>query len=438
MPNKNVPIQGNVSGAPLSSSSDGYSGQPANPTFRPWPIDTSLPPGNPNFDDVTYNNGNVSSKGNLLPSVLGFASPLLGAGLGFLSNMFGYQNQLDEQLRREEFQKEWRDNERLYNLPAAQVDRLNDAGLNGKLLLSQQGLSQGQTAPQNGNVSPNFDATGPAAMLAQGGATAANMLMQQKLMQAQVDNIEAQTNKTEAETMLLPEQLKGISLNNKGLSLSNETYSATQNAIIRKTKLEAVNQYLQNIITKSQADIQHQQARIIQTYGMSNAEKNSQILQQEYNRIVEEIVNLRKQGKNIDADTIVKKTSANLNSALSVYYSAQTRYTNAQTRYTNAQTNQTNLEINNTPRFSKTDLINFSRSMVTQAISEAAISDLQATMMQNTWNNAIGNPHDYTTPGAAIHSFLGSLGQLLGGNAAFVVNSRAQMGGRTVVKGFKP
>lgn len=430
MPNKNVPIQDNVSGAPLSSSSDGYSGQPANPTFRPWPVDTSLPPGNPNFDDVTYNNGNVSSKGNLLPSVLGFASPLLGAGLGFLSNMFGYQNQLDEQLRREEFQKEWRDNERLYNLPAAQVDRLNDAGLNGKLLLSQQGLSQGQTAPQNGNVSPSFDATGPAAMLAQGGATAANMLMQQKLMQAQVDNIEAQTSKTQAETMLLPEQLKGLSLSNKGLDLSNETYSATQEAIISKTKLEAVQQFLQNIIAESQADIQREQARIIQTYGMSNAEKNSQILQQEYNKLLNEIVILQKQGKNIDADTLVKKTSASLNNAMSGYYSAQTRYTNAQTR-------QTNLEINNTPRISKAGLVNMANSMVRQAVSEAAISDLQVKMMKNTWDNSIGNPHKFTTPGAAMDAVLRSLGQLLGGSAAFVVNTRAQAGSRTVVKGFK-
>ena len=431
MPNKNVPVQGNVSGAPLSSSSEGYSGQPANPTFRPWPVDTSLPSGNPNFDDVTYNNGNVSSKGNLLPSVLGLASPLLGAGLGFLSNMFGYQNQLDEQLRREEFQKEWRDNERLYNLPAAQIDRLNDAGLNGKLLLSQQGLSQGQTAPQNGNVSPSFDGTGPAAMLAQGGATAANMFMQQKLMQAQVDNIEAQTNKTEAETMLLPEQLKGISLSNKSLDLSNETYSATQEAIISKTKLEAVQQYLQNIIAESQADIQREQARIIQTYGMSNAEKNSQILQEEYNKLLNEIVNLQKQGKNIDADTLVKKTSASLNNAMSGYYSAQTRYSDAQTR-------QTNLEINNTPRISKAGLANMANSMVRQAVSEAAISDLQVKMMQNTWNNTIGNPHKFTTSGAAMHAILGSLGQLLGGNAAFVVNSRAQVGSKTVVKGFKP
>lgn len=428
-----MPTTQNIQGAGFSapSASDSYSGQLSTPkNYYYSPVDTS--------SFMGTSTPEVSSVGSMMPSLLNFGGGLLGAGLSFLSNNAMFKKQIAEQKRREQFQLQWRNEEREYNSPAAQIARLNDAGLNGKLLLAQQGLTQGQTAPQTGSVSPGMDASGPASILSQSSATAANLMMQQKLMQAQVENIEAQTNKTEAETMLLPEQLKGISLNNKGLSLSNETYSATQNAIIRKTNLEAVNQYLQNIITKSQADIQRQQARIIQTYGMSNAEKNSQILQQEYNRIVEEIVNLRKQGKNIDADTIVKKTSANLNSALSVYYSAQTRYTNAQTRYTNAQTNQTNLEINNTPRFSKTDLINLSRSMVTQAISEAAISDLQATMMQNTWNNTIGNPHDYTTPGAAIHSFLGSLGQLLGGNAAFVVNSRAQMGGRTVVKGFKP
>lgn len=428
-----MPTTQNIQGAGFTSpsASDSYSGQLSTPkNYYYSPVDTS--------SFMGTSTPEVSSVGSMLPSLMNFGGGLLGAGLSFLSNNAMFKKQIAEQKRREQFQLQWRNEEREYNSPAAQIARLNDAGLNGKLLLAQQGLTQGQTAPQTGSVSPGMDASGPASILSQSSATAANLMMQQKLMQAQVDNIEAQTNKTEAETMLLPEQLKGISLNNKGLSLSNETYSATQNAIIRKTNLEAVNQYLQNIITKSQADIQRQQARIIQTYGMSNAEKNSQILQQEYNRIVEEIVNLRKQGKNIDADTFVKKTSANLNYALSVYYSAQTRYTNAQTRYTNAQTNQTNLEINNTPRLSKMDLINLSRSMVTQAISEAAISDLQLTMMENTWNNTIGNPHDYTTSGASIHSFLGSLGQLLGGNAAFVVNSRAQTGGRTVIKGFKP
>lgn len=436
MPNKNVPVQGSGLGAGFtapsaSSSFGGNISTPQMPNSKTWPVDIGMPSG-------VSSNSQVSSSGSFLPSLLSFGSPLLGAGLGFLSNMFGFNNQLDEQLRREQFQREWRDNERAYNSPAAQIDRLNAAGLNGKLLLSQQGLSQGQTAPQNGNVSPTFDGTGPAAMLAQGGATAANMLMQQKLMQAQIDNIEAQTSKTQAETMLLPEQLKGLSLSNKGLDMSNETYSATQSSIIRKTKLEAVGQYLQNIITSSQADIQRQQSRIIQAYGMKNADQSSKILEQEYNRIVEEIVTLRKQGKNIDADTLVKKSTVRLNGVLSSYYSAQTSYTNAQTRYTNAQTNQTNLEISNTPRFSKADLIDLSNSMVAQALSEAAISRLQEKMFRNTWKNTIGNPDDYTTEGAAWNSFLGSLGQLLGGNAAFVVNSRAQVGSRTVVKGFKP
>lgn len=428
MPNKNVPLQGSVSSAPLSSSADGYSGQPANPTFRPWPVDTSLPSGSSNFDDVTYNNGNVSSKGNFLPSVLGFASPLLGAGLGFLSNMFGYQNQLDEQLRREEFQKEWRDNERLYNLPAAQVDRLNDAGLNGKLLLSQQGLSQGQTAPQNGNVSPTFDGTGPASILAQGGATAANLLMQQKLMQAQVENIEAQTSKTQAETMLLPEQLKGF-------KMSNETYSATQNAIIRKTKLESVNQYFQNILTQSQAEIQKQQAHILQEYGMKNADTNSKILEEQYNQILEQIKNLRKQGKNIDADTIVKNTAARLNKVLSGYYSAQTEYSKAQTGLTNAQTEQTRYETRTIPRYTNEQLASLAESMVRHAAAEAGLSELQGLMLENTYKNAPGSPYEYTTFGAALNGWLGSLGQLMGGTAVYSVNARSG-GAAFKVKGF--
>lgn len=257
MPIKNVPVQGNVPGAGFTSpsGSDSFRGSistPQMPNSKTWPVDTGMPPG-------VSSNSQVSSSGAFSPALLGFGSSLLSAGLGFLFNKLNYDNQLDEQLRREEFQKEWRDNERAYNLPAAQIDRLNDAGLNGKLLLSQQGLSQGQTSPQNGNVSPSFDASGPAAMLAQGGATAANMLLQQKLMQAQVDNIEAQTNKTHAETMLLPEQLRGM-------KTTNDTYSATQNDIIKQTRLQSVKQLAENRLMDSNARIQEIQADVIERF----------------------------------------------------------------------------------------------------------------------------------------------------------------------------
>ena len=306
MPNKNVPVKGNVSGAGFtppsaSSSFNGSISTPQMPNAKTWPVDTGMPPG-------VSSNSQVSSSGAFSPALLGFGSSLLGAGLGFLFNKLNYDDQLDEQLRREEFQKEWRDNERLYNLPAAQVDRLNDAGLNGKLILSQQGLSQGQTSPQNGNVSPSFDATGPAAMLAQGGATAANMLLQQKLMQAQVDNIEAQTNKTHAETMLLPEQLRGM-------RTTNDTYSATQNDIIKQTRLQSVKQLAENRLMDANARIQEIQADVIERFGHRNAEWSFKILDQQYQQIKEEILNLQKQGKNIDADTLVKKVEKRLKEA---------------------------------------------------------------------------------------------------------------------------
>ena len=417
-----MPTTQNIQGAGFTapSASDSYSGQLSTPkNYYYSPIDTS---------SVMTSTPEVSSVGNMLPSLMNFGGGLLGAGLSFLSNNAMFKKQVAEQKRREQFQLQWRNEEREYNSPAAQIARLNDAGLNGKLLLAQQGLTQGQTAPQTGAVSPGMDASGPASILSQSSATAANLMMQQKLMQAQIDNIDAQTSKTQAETMLLPEQLKG-------LSLSNETYSATQSAIIRKTKLEAVQQYLQNIITSSEADIQRQQARIIQTYGMSNADKNSKILEEEYNRLLQEIVILQKQGKNIDADTLVKKSSARLNSVLSGYYSAQTNYTNSQIKLTNAQTDFTRREAGTIPRFSGSDLYSLADSLVKHAAAEAGISELQQKLLDNTFHNTPGSPYPYTSFGAALNGWLGSLGQVLGGAAIYSISGRS---GARPVKGFAP
>lgn len=418
-----MPTTQNIQGAGFTapSASDSYSGQLSTPkNYYYSPVDTS--------SFMGTSTPEVSSVGSMMPSLLNFGGGLLGAGLSFLSNNAMFKKQIAEQKRREQFQLQWRNEEREYNSPSAQISRLNAAGLNGKLLLAQQGLTQGQTAPQTGAVSPGMDASGPASILSQSSATAANLMMQQKLMQAQVENIEAQTNKTEAETMLLPEQLKGISLSNKGLDLSNETYSATQSAIIRKTKLEAIGQYLQNIITSSEADIQRQQARIIQAYGMKNADQSSKILEEEYNKILQEIVTLQKQGRNIDADTFVKKTQARLNSVLSGYYSAQTNFTNAQTDLTRRQTGTI-------PLFSRSDLYSLADSLVKHAAAEAGISEIQQGMLDNTFRNMPGSPYSYTSFGAALNGWLGSLGQVLGGAAIYSISGRSAA---RPVKGFAP
>ena len=340
MPNKNVPVQGNVPGASITSStptaSDGYSGQLSSPTMHAWPVDTSLP---------MQSNSEVSSVGNMMPSLMNFGGGLLGAGLSYLFNNSMFNKQVAEQKRREQFQLQWRNEEREYNSPAAQIARLNDAGLNGKLLLAQQGLTQGQTAPQTGSVSPGMDASAPGAAFANSSASAANLLMQQKLMQAQIDNIDAQTSKTQAETMLLPEQLKGISLSNKGqdlsnksLSMSNDTYSYTQDYIITQARLQTEAQDIQNQMQKSNQELLDIQVQIQKAYGLKNAKASYEILTKQVDKLREEIVNLRKQGKNIDADTLLKKASTAVQNELAKLTHAQTDKTKAETAKTRVDT----------------------------------------------------------------------------------------------------
>lgn len=327
-----MPTTQNIQGAGFTapSASDSYSGQLSTPkNYYYSPIDTS---------SVMTSTPEVSSVGNMMPSLLNFGGGLLGAGLSFLSNNAMFKKQVAEQKRREQFQLQWRNEEREYNSPAAQIARLNDAGLNGKLLLAQQGLTQGQTAPQSGAVSPGMDASGPASILSQSSATAANLMMQQKLMQAQIDNIDAQTSKTQAETMLLPEQLKGISLSNKGLDLSNkslsmtnDTYSYTQDYIITQARLQTESQDIQNQMQKSNQELLDIQVQIQKAYGLKNAKASYDILTKQIDKIREEIIVLRKQGKNIDADTMLKKASTEVQRELAKLTGAQTNKTNAET-----------------------------------------------------------------------------------------------------------
>ena len=327
-----MPTTQNIQGAGFSapSASDTYSGQLSTPkNYYYSPIDTS---------SLMTSTPEVSSVGSMMPSLLNFGGGLLGAGLSFLSNNAMFKKQVAEQKRREQFQLQWRNEEREYNSPAAQIARLNDAGLNGKLLLAQQGLTQGQTAPQTGAVSPGMDASGPASILSQSSATAANLMMQQKLMQAQIDNIDAQTSKTQAETMLLPEQLKGITLSNKGqdlsnksLSMTNDTYSYTQDYIITQARLQTESQDIQNQMQKSNQELLDIQVQIQKAYGLKNAKASYDILTKQIDKIREEIIVLRKQGKNIDADTLLKKASTEVQKQMAKLTSAQTNKTNAET-----------------------------------------------------------------------------------------------------------
>lgn len=327
-----MPTTQNIQGAGFTapSASDSYSGQLSTPkNYYYSPIDTS---------SVMTSTPEVSSVGNMLPSLMNFGGGLLGAGLSFLSNNAMFRKQVAEQKRREQFQLQWRNEEREYNSPAAQIARLNDAGLNGKLLLAQQGLTQGQTAPQTGAVSPGMDASGPASILSQSSATAANLMMQQKLMQAQIDNIDAQTSKTQAETMLLPEQLKGITLSNKGqdlsnksLSMTNDTYSYTQDYIITQARLQTESQDIQNQMQKSNQELLDIQVQIQKAYGLKNAKASYDILTKQIDKIREEIIVLRKQGKNIDADTMLKKASTEVQKQLAKLTGAQTAKTNVET-----------------------------------------------------------------------------------------------------------
>lgn len=144
---------------------------------------------------------------------------LIGAGSGLLSGIFGSSAQASANRTNIQLQREaqaWNESmwnkQNEYNTPAAQIQRMREAGLNPALMYSQGNVGNAESvkpvAPAQ--VQP---ITGLSQGIASAGDAIADGIMkleQVKQMRAQTKMLEARANKTVAETMTPDEYRKFI------------------------------------------------------------------------------------------------------------------------------------------------------------------------------------------------------------------------------------
>lgn len=163
-----------------------------------------------------------------------------------------------------------RDNERAYNTPTAQKDRLVDAGLNPDLVYGSGGSSLGITSQNTGVATPAY--SDPAEI---GGIIASRPQIGESILQGlQAANIKSVTEKTETETDKMKGEITSLTLDNirkaattgSMIELDNMQVTLAKSTLnLNEAQLSNLNQMLSNLKTTNDqlnADIQLKMAQV--------------------------------------------------------------------------------------------------------------------------------------------------------------------------------
>lgn len=285
--------------------------------------------------------GIFSSIGKFFSGSVGGA--LLNAGLGVVGNFLGNKQAEKNQQKQNEFNaaeaqktREWQEmmwnknNE--YNTPLAQVNRLQEAGLNPNLVYgngSMQNVSpmassgaQASSTPFNDSIAArhaqNFDA------IMRGLQTAITM-QELKNKKAEGKNIESNTEKMNAETKESQQRTENLSTENKfnletfdarkiGIELQNQLseqqrlklYADTQTATKQLEQIDAVISNLQSSTDLNKAQVENIHTNIARTLALLPKEI------EQMNAAITEAL----------SRAVANKASANASNAQAGYYGA--------------------------------------------------------------------------------------------------------------------
>ena len=167
------------------------------------------------------NQKRTSFFGNLLSGIAGgLPGALLGVGSSLLSNIGSKKRQNQADAKNIEFWKM----QNQYNTPAAQMQRLKDAGLNPNLIY---GSSPAGASGSAGSIAPSKPA--PYAI-----KDPSQTIAQMQLLKAQEDNLNANTYKTQMGGDLTKEQKELI----QGTKQSSIEIKQMESAIAKEKKLQ--------------------------------------------------------------------------------------------------------------------------------------------------------------------------------------------------------
>jgi hypothetical protein len=206
-------------------------------------------PYSPESDSPSYQ----EPKKTNLSSAFSFGANVLDNATGLISNIITNRQNAKNQQKQNEFNlKMWHLNNQ-YNTPSAQMQRLQQAGLNPNLMYQNgtTGISQGATSSASGSAMQAFQPD-----FSSGVDSILSYQLQKQLTDAQVANIDAQTEKTKV----------GTQLDEKELSYKDQEKNALinqMNANIRKIDQEINNLISQDVLIKAQAVKTENEAKLL-------------------------------------------------------------------------------------------------------------------------------------------------------------------------------
>lgn len=215
-----------------------------------------------------------------LPIAIG-ASALFGGASSMVNA--NQQRKINQQNLR--FQREMFDKTNKYNDPSSQMARLQAAGLNPNMIYGQSSGSATGTASQPG--APDLkapDYSGVGAALGQG-------IEQYTGIRAQQSGIEV--NDARADNIRQDTTNKGIESVIKAINASSNQIDYRTKKRLFDTTIKTAEQRLQNLGISGQ-------------YQMNKDAREAQVTEQTVQKLGQEINNLRKQGKNLSEENIMR------------------------------------------------------------------------------------------------------------------------------------
>lgn len=207
---------------------------------------------------------------------------LLGLGIAGVGAAVNTIGTLDQNRKSRQFQEKMFHMTNEYNHPLAQRQRLEEAGLNPALMYGGSVTGAAGTADQP--AKPDFDFPDVGQQL----GTGVGHMIQAQAVQSQLDINRAREDNIEQDTAN-----KGIDAILKAISAQGADLDYKQKKELFDTVIETEKQKLENLgiegVNKRNRDA-----------------REERMVNESINKINEEIQLLRKQGKNVDEDTIYK------------------------------------------------------------------------------------------------------------------------------------
>lgn len=267
------------------------------------------------------------------------AAAAIGAGAAILGGLMNSSNtsrtnEMNLQIAREGFQHDvdmWNANNE-YNTPKNQMARLQDAGLNPNLV-----YGNGDVVGNTSSQTPSFHA--PHLSAYQGWSGDLDRAANSLIMSANLDNLKAQNDVLVAQAGSIKQTTQESAAKTAGILLENQNIPYETRVLAQKVLQESLN----TEILQNKADFSYSNERI--EYDTKVAQRD--IMARQYIVLGQDIITNELQQENIKADTLKKYADAALSTAQKFLVNCQIPLTEASTKKVYAEIGKIQKEVVN-------------------------------------------------------------------------------------------